>query len=276
MGYLKKSIVLANKYKGITYGIGVLNIEVNNGGVFGNFTSHDLNVDNYILGISVGGKEVVKLDIAFSGDNVFNFRLQPNFDINAEIGAVVVQIVDDNVVPIMWGANGNKASVRQDIISNIEDSYLSLDNQIEKTETSVQNLQHQMNLFEQDDKIDTIIENAVDDAMQELDNFYEQIKPQLEQLFDNYNHIEELENIIPYSQWVKVDFEGEGKEYVVGKIFDNDTLKYICYGVPGKYSVAPPENLAKYSQWLPLDSNGEDGYWIMYQDALTGEAQEVS
>lgn len=276
MSFLKKSIILTNKNKGITYGIGVLTIEKNNGGVFGSFTSHDVNDHDLILGISASGNEVVKLDVLFDKSNTFNFRLPNSFDINDNIGAVLVRKENDNIIPIMWGANSNHAQLREDIIENIESDYKPLEKEIIETKTSVETLENQLHLFKEDDQMDELISKAVDDAIDEVDNnFYELIKPQLEQLFADYGHEENLENIIPNSKWVKVDFDGDGKEYVVGKIFEDDNLKYICYGVPGEFSTTPPEKLVKYSQWLPLDSSGEVGYWIMYQDAYTGEALQV-
>lgn len=276
MSFLKKSIILTNKNKGITYGIGVLTIEKNNGGVFGSFTSHDVNGGDLILGISASGAEVVKLDVLFDKSNTFNFRLPNSFNINDSIGAVLVRKENDNIIPIMWGANSNHAQLRDDIIENIESEYKPLEKEIVETKTSVETLENQLHLFKEDDQMDELISKAVDDAIDEVDNnFYELIKPQLEQLFADYGHEENLENIIPNSKWVKVDFDGDGKEYVVGKIFEDDNLKYICYGVPGQFSTTPPEKLVKYSQWLPLDGSGEVGYWIMYQDAYTGEALQV-
>ncbi|MBR4745231.1 MAG: hypothetical protein IK070_00790 [Clostridia bacterium] len=276
MSFLKKSIILTNKNKGITYGIGVLTIEKNNGGVFGSFTSHDVNGGDLILGISASGAEVVKLDVLFDKSNTFNFRLPNSFNINDSIGAVLVRKENDNIIPIMWGANSNHAQLRDDIIENIESEYKPLEKEIVETKTSVETLENQLHLFKEDDQMDELISKAVDDAIDEVDNnFYELIKPQLEQLFADYGHEENLESIIPNSKWVKVDFDGDGKEYVVGKIFEDDNLKYICYGVPGQFSTTPPEKLVKYSQWLPLDGSGEVGYWIMYQDAYTGEALQV-
>ena len=63
------------------------------------------------------------------------------------------------------------------------------------------------------------------------------------------------------------------KYYVVGIIYHNHDIKYICYGVPGTYENEPPVEMRHYSQWLPTDTTDpyNNGYWVMYQDADTGE-----
>ena len=105
--------------------------------------------------------------------------------------------------------------------------------------------------------------------------FFELISEQIEDLFDNYPRVIELEELIPNSKWVKIDFENNSNEYVLGLIYDGFDLKYICYGIPGDFNGTPPKQLGE-CQWLPLDStNPKDGYWVIYQDAITGDKVDV-
>ena len=131
-----------------------------------------------------------------------------------------------------------------------------------------------------------LIDNAIDENIEEIDDvfkeeneklgdtegkdFFELIADQVEDLFDNYPRVDELEELIPNSKWVKIDFENNGNEYVLGLIYDGFNLKYICYGVPGnKDSV--PTHLGN-CQWLPLNPMSPSaGYWVIYQDAATGD-----
>ena len=48
----------------------------------------------------------------------------------------------------------------------------------------------------------------------------------------------------------------------------------MAYGLPGVGTDNVPEGLEGYSQWIPLDSNNPngDGYFVMFQDANTGES----
>lgn len=107
--------------------------------------------------------------------------------------------------------------------------------------------------------------------------FYNEIKDQLSLLFEKYPEETFLTEVIPSSKWVKVDYEDDGNYIVIGLIYENNKVAYVCYGSPGEYSVEPPREFNGVSQWLPLDVDKpqELGYWIIYQDAETGESVEI-
>lgn len=108
-------------------------------------------------------------------------------------------------------------------------------------------------------------------------NFYNEIEEQLNSLFKKYEESAELESIIPNSKWVKVDYDEKGTFYVVGLIYENEEVKYICYGTPGVWAEKCPAELDGLAEWLPLDENNPhgDGYWITYQDAGSGENVKI-
>ena len=121
--------------------------------------------------------------------------------------------------------------------------------------------------------------NIIEEELENLElepneTFFETIAEQVENLFSSYPAESSLEELIPNSKWVKIDYENDGNFYVLGLIYEDITLKYICYGVPGTYANTAPNGLDSYSQWLPTDINNpqDGGYWVMYQDALTGES----
>lgn len=105
-------------------------------------------------------------------------------------------------------------------------------------------------------------------------DFYEQVKEQLNALFEKYPQEEHLSKIIPHSKWAKVTYDGGDDFYVLGLIYDEDnTLKYISYGVPSPDNTTPPDDLRDFAQWLPKDVSGaqSEGYWMVCQDAKSGE-----
>lgn len=118
------------------------------------------------------------------------------------------------------------------------------------------------------------IEDEIDKNLEGDKPFFELISDQVEELFSKYPTERYLESVIDNSKWVKIDFENNGKYYVLGLIYENSNVKYVCYGVPGKFGNNPPKEIEDYNQWVPFDFNNSsgDGYWIMYQDALTGES----
>ena len=109
---------------------------------------------------------------------------------------------------------------------------------------------------------------------EKVPTFYQEIKSQIDKLFAQNQAEEYLQNLLPNSKWVKVEVDGEGNYYVLGLLYEEDMLKFICYGVPGVYQKSPPSELSGYPVWFPLDQEKPDGfgYWLSYQDADSGES----
>ncbi len=95
------------------------------------------------------------------------------------------------------------------------------------------------------------------------------ISASLEELFSLYPAEERLAGVVPFSKWVRVPVESG--YYVVGVISDQEgAARYLAYGVPDKDNASPPDAYPACRGWLPLEEDGA-GYWMMYQDAITGE-----
>ncbi|MCL2061908.1 MAG: hypothetical protein FWH03_04705 [Firmicutes bacterium] len=103
--------------------------------------------------------------------------------------------------------------------------------------------------------------------------FYEQIKDQIESLFEKCERFTLLEELMPETRWIRVDFD-ETKFYTVGLI--GTRPDYVCYGVPAEYSPLPPLELGGHCRWLPETPETPEGkgFWLMFQDAKTGEPIE--
>ncbi len=103
--------------------------------------------------------------------------------------------------------------------------------------------------------------------------FVKRLKPQIDKLFEKNPIESNLEEMIPSSKWVRVEYEDDGDFYVFGLIYEGDEIKYVCYGVPAVYEKEPPKELSGYPIFLPLNSEDKEGfgYWLTYQDAETGE-----
>ena len=101
-----------------------------------------------------------------------------------------------------------------------------------------------------------------------------EIKERVDDLFKNNSREEYLEEIIPNSKWVKVDFQEGGDYYILGLIYEDDEIEFVVYGVPGVYQKNPPKEIAGYPTWFPLDKTKPEsfGYWLSYQDAKTGDS----
>lgn len=102
-------------------------------------------------------------------------------------------------------------------------------------------------------------------------DYYASVKEELDRIFAEYPEEDCLKATIPDSSWVKVDYKSN--YYLVGIVREKKQPRYICYGVPAKYSPTPPKELAGYCTFIPLsifEMKG-DGFWMLFQDAKTGE-----
>ncbi len=125
----------------------------------------------------------------------------------------------------------------------------------------------QENNEEKDDESDNNLEKDEEEI------FVKRLKPQIDKLFEKNPIESNLEEMIPSSKWVRVEYEDDGDFYVFGLIYEGDEIKYVCYGVPAVYEKEPPKELSGYPIFLPLNSEDKEGfgYWLTYQDAETGE-----
>ncbi|MCK9574499.1 MAG: hypothetical protein WCX32_03260 [Clostridia bacterium] len=115
------------------------------------------------------------------------------------------------------------------------------------------------------EKVDTPNENKT--------NFFNIISLQIDTLFEKYPPETILQELLPNSKWVKVDYEGKGDYYAIGLLYQEDKIKYIAYAVPSEVAGNQPDELKGISQWFPInvmEPNGK-GYFIMYQDADSGD-----
>ncbi len=101
---------------------------------------------------------------------------------------------------------------------------------------------------------------------------FDTVKAELDEIFYKFPEEESLKNHFKDSRWARIYYSSE-KYYVVGVVFEEGQEKYVCYGVPAKYSKTPPKELDGFCSFIPLsvfDMFGA-GYWIMFQDAKTGK-----
>ncbi len=127
-------------------------------------------------------------------------------------------------------------------------------------------------------KAEEIEENALEFREYETDSstkkecgFYEKIKDKLSDIFNEFERCNDLNETLPNSEFVKIHY-AENKFYYVGKIYENNLVKYLCYGVIGYLNEMPNELLNNFS-FVPI-SNYElsgKGFYLIFQDAKTGE-----
>lgn len=289
----KKSVVLTCVNGGKQKG--VLTLEYDEGETLGTVKLY--NFDKELEGIlSLGilsDNQVYKAGLIKDQENVYNFKLSGVKNLNT-FSCALVNLYNGVAKPLLMGATNKNPTTEERLANSL--CILEDDPNLEKTEQTLNDNEIYLEDQEQiDDFIDQQIETTcknncseckyrdaffkqedkiISQEEQEInESFFDGIKEQIDILFEKYPEEEILKQIIPESKWVKIDYQEKGEYYVVGVLYEQDKIKYVCYGVPSMFSSEPPEELNGYAQWLPIDSTKQNGfgYWLTYQDADTGE-----
>ena len=298
----KKSIVLNGAISSSTKAL--LSLECD-----GNETQGKLRLYNFsseprgilTLGIYFDGK-VVKAGLTQKGSLLYSFSCDMN-SIPQIFSCAVINFVGGQPSPILYGSSEgetDKEKVYDEVVLKVNDAK-SMD-EVEKLldEYGVDYSSDIKKEVEEDiDRVVTkedvkLCKNNCDDCeykkyyfshaknmevekKEEKKSFLQEMTPHIKNLFSQNPNEDYLEKLIPSSKFVKVSLD-EQNYYVLGLIYEEDVIKYICYGVPGIFQKTPPKQLSGYPFWFPLDEDKKDGfgYWLSYQDAESGESVKAS
>ena len=95
-------------------------------------------------------------------------------------------------------------------------------------------------------------------------NYYESVQSEITRLLLEFPPYFPLTNKYANSYFVRIDFPGSDKYFVMGVLQDGGAVRYICYGVPGPREGFSDKDFV-YVEGEPC------GFWMLYQDAETGQ-----
>lgn len=284
---LKKTLVLSSVDGGNEKA--VMSFEKNNGDTEGQVRLYNFHDEpNGILTVGLKeGDRVVKIGLTRVGNYKYTFATSTPLDLG-EFSCAIVNIYKGEAKALLHGCTQNTKLTDELLASAVADmqdvtTFEECKNVLDKNNIHLED-EHEIEK-DIDDTINTCGDKCTtckyryaffsDDETPQTksESFYNSISEDITNLFATHGEEQFLSQIIPFSKWVKIENEDSNDYYVLGLIYENDQVKYICYGVPGLYTDAPPKELQGYAEWLPLDSTKENeyGYWITYQDADTGE-----
>lgn len=273
---LRKVLVMNSAQDGKIQTKGLLSLEAGNN-LSGRLRVYDIEKDTNLV-IKIGENSLIFDSI--SQPNNFLFET-----VYHSLSTPICAIVTDGKKVLAFGKTDNFDGDFKDLLKDYEEFENSFSKQPEVKEKT------ENNELEIDDFLDNHLNEEVEipyvphiqstknekSVSEDLDanHFFEMVKPQVDNLFSKSERFVELEEKISDTEWVKVPYLSEENDhYIIGKIYSDNEVTHLCYGIPAKNKNAPPPaNLEKYCQWLPLDVNDpqSEGYFVMYQDAKTGE-----
>ena len=270
------------------------------------FYNFPLTIEGILtLGFYVDNK-VIKSGLTYKSTSYYTFKLVDNF-INEKFSCAVLNFSDAEVMPILYGSSeGRDEDVYASIIESLSDDFSKdnvekvLDNhgvdyeENEKREieneidrcmgdckncfykeqfyaNEIDNVEQKVKSVEENENLKKDMEEG--EEKEDEETFFLRLKPQIDKLFEKNPAETNLEEMFPSSKWVKVEYEDDGDFYVFGLIYQDNEVKYVCYGVPAVYEKEPPKELSGYPIFIPLNKEDKEGfgYYITYQDAETGE-----
>lgn len=296
---LKKNIILIPAdYDGISNQKGVLTLEFKENKVICSLRCYNLKNTGEIfnVGIQVGD---ATFKTKASAKELSNLKLEINAVANnvSKISVVIVKLNEKSYSTLLWGSTETTRAMAENyfVQSLLEKTEIISSQQQNKI---VQNFSYEQQLEDKQQELfeDEMLESYIDKVMSETstdsqvsslsnkvesleetpkpkqtNTFFSKVENQVNLLLSTNQADELLEKIIPDSKFCRV--QNGDKYYVFGVIYQQGEVKCICYGIPAEYSTVPPKEIDGLCQWLPLDANNYQGsgYWMTYQDALSGD-----
>ena len=239
----------------------------------------DYNIDNESYALVLDNEDKVILFGDTTGDRVRPFSLLDEYRklIKDKHVQSVASIASEH-------AGSTKTTKTEDVLDEVEEVAESLLKDMVNTaptQDAHQNIESiVLDTMPEKEPVDLytkIQDDILSDSMKYTgDHFYNSIKEQIDELFVCYTSEETLGKLIPNSKWIRINYIGD-EYYVVGLIYNEEEVLYICYGIPSRYNVKPPLEIKHISEWVPTNINKPrgEGYWIIYQDAITGKTLPV-
>ena len=104
------------------------------------------------------------------------------------------------------------------------------------------------------------------------DGYYLSIKRELDELFASYPEDKTLCGAFQYSKWVRLKGTEDAPSYLVGALYEEEKVKYICYALAAQDKDTPPEEIKKVCSFVPISCLVDaEGFFVIFQSAATGE-----
>jgi hypothetical protein len=104
------------------------------------------------------------------------------------------------------------------------------------------------------------------------DGYYLSVKRELDELFSKYPHDKTLCGAFSHSEWVRLKGSAQEPQYLVGALYENGKVRYICYALRADDKDNPPDEIKSVCSFVPVSPLlNAQGFFVIFQSAATGE-----
>ncbi len=104
------------------------------------------------------------------------------------------------------------------------------------------------------------------------DGYYLSVKREMDDLFAAYPQDTTLEGAFSHSEWVRIRGTEKAPQYLVGALYQEGKVRYLCYALAAEDKDNPPEEIKNVCTFVPTSPFlGAQGFFVIFQNAATGE-----
>lgn len=104
------------------------------------------------------------------------------------------------------------------------------------------------------------------------DGYYLTVKSELDELFSKYPRDKTLCGAFSCSEWVRVKGTAQDPQYLVGVLYEDGRVQYICYALAAIDKNKPPKEIQGACTFVPCSALYEaEGFFVIFQSAASGE-----
>lgn len=106
----------------------------------------------------------------------------------------------------------------------------------------------------------------------DADGYYFSVKREIDELFSTYPQDKTLCGAFSHSEWVRIKGTAKSPLYLVGVLYEDGRVRYICYALAATDKDSPPEEIKNVCTFVPVSCfEDAEGFFVIFQSAATGE-----
>ena len=104
------------------------------------------------------------------------------------------------------------------------------------------------------------------------DEYYLSVKREVDELFSKYPKDTTLCEAFIHSEWARIKGNEDNPQYLVGAVYEEGRVKYVCYALLAEDKDNPPAEIKEVCAFVPTSPLlNAPGFFVIFQSAATGE-----